>query len=690
MRFKAAGRYVGRAAGRVVRPVALGVLFLTALPPYRLAAFQCPDGTPPPCPTATRAPARAAAPAPDPASRIVVLPFRVTTADTLLGEGVAELLSAEFTGEGGPRAVHMGSVIRAWRQAGGGARLPLQQAVADRTTRQLGASRYVDGSIVGLGNRLTVTASVVEVDGTVRRTSPIAGPIDSLPALLQRLSAALLAASGTRRSGPAMRLSDSPAAIRLYMEGLANFRRGEFIRAARLFEDAFAADDQFARAAYMRWLTTGWGPGFGTSLVTLWRDRTRALRDHLSAQDQLVLEAALGNLATKERIAAAMPESPEVWYYVGDNYYHNARARGWTDAIARAREAFERSIAIDSQATTLQHMVEIGLWTSDTALLREVWPAYDRISAGGNPAMGIVVAARLGDARLLETMRRRFAAAGHEYDFTVVAYGPMTGLPGAHVEEAYTVSRGRLPPAEREVYRGYTVAALTGMGRPSAAARIAAEGPAGDTALSRGFNADVLQMVAAALGDGDRALGEAARTRLLAARQSDSADLAVTRCGLRLWDALVRDSIVTGDPLLEARQRACAVALRMLADRRAGTLDSARLAYLDSIAAGNPVLWGYSGVGPWLSGTAWEALGVRSRALARMRGGSVGFPDHMMAARRRAEARLAAASGDTTGAIRAYREYLDLRRDAEPVLIPQRDSVQVELDRLLMLRRPVP
>ncbi len=48
----------------------------------------------------------------------------------------------------------------------------------------------------------------------------------------------------------------------------------------------------------------------------------------------------------------------------------------------------------------------------------------------------------------------------------------------------------------------------------------------------------------------------------------------------------------------------------------------------------------------------------------------------------RHEGRLAAQLGDTSGAVRAYRRYLAMRRDAEPVLHAQRDSVRAELARL--------
>src|SRR5205085_354118 len=83
---------------------------------------QCPYGSPPPC-AGRRAPPAAAAVTID-SNRIAVLPFRVATADSLLGEGIAELVAAEFQGSRGLRAVHMGSVLTAWRRAGGGLRSP--------------------------------------------------------------------------------------------------------------------------------------------------------------------------------------------------------------------------------------------------------------------------------------------------------------------------------------------------------------------------------------------------------------------------------------------------------------------------------------------------------------------------------------------------------------------------------------
>ena len=81
----------------------------------------------------------------------------------------------------------------------------------------------------------------------------------------------------------------------------------------------------------------------------------------------------------------------------------------------------------------------------------------------------------------------------------------------------------------------------------------------------------------------------------------------------------------------------------------------------------------------------WERRGQRARAVSAVRLNWAGFGlsgwNQAMTARE--EGRLAALVGDTTGAICAYRRYLDFRRDAEPALIPQRDSVRAELARLV-------
>jgi len=398
-------------------------------------SWQCPDGAPPPCARAAT-PARAVQP-PDP-HRIAILPFRVTGADTSLGEGIAELLSAEFTGESGPRAVHMGTVIRAWRSAGGGARVPLTQPVAMRTARQMGAGYFVDGSIVGLGNRLTVTASVVSAtDGQSRRAESIRGSADSLDVLLSRLTTTLLAlAGGEPREGSRGVLTASPAAMRAYVEGMAEWRRARRQEANAAFERAFREDSSFARAALMRY----WSANFsGDAASAQWAGAVFALRERLSSADRLLLYALLGeryptvrrpaiSFGDRERAAAQLPESPEAQYLAGDWLFHYGGAIDAADALERARGYFARSVALDSQQTVLGHLVDVATMLADSALLRNLQPALESRAADMQGANWLA-AGYLGDRAWLARLRATEGARG------VSLLEPLGLLPAAVADE---------------------------------------------------------------------------------------------------------------------------------------------------------------------------------------------------------------------------------------------------------------
>jgi hypothetical protein len=54
----------------------------------------------------------------------------------------------------------------------------------------------------------------------------------------------------------------------------------------------------------------------------------------------------------------------------------------------------------------------------------------------------------------------------------------------------------------------------------------------------------------------------------------------------------------------------------------------------------------------------------------------------MLSTQLREEGRLAARLGDRAGAIRAYEHYLALRSNPEPALLPARDSIRAEVNRL--------
>ena len=547
--------------------MSVGVLLLCVA---RMALAQCPDGTPPPC---------AGARPPDP-HRIAILPFRVTTADTLLGEGIPELLAAEFAGQDGPRSVHMGTVLRAWRKAGGALRRPLTRDAMLRVAREIDAGLLVDGSIVRLGSRLTLSASLVTVASrrAVRRVERVSGPLDSLEWLVGRLASGLVAATGGERGTDVTTLTSSPAAMRAYLEGLSDFRRFRFQEAAGAFERALGMDSSFARAAFMRYQTSTWMEDGGG----VWEAMAWQRRDRLPPQDRMVLSARLGdryperrtpaeNLADRRRAASALPESPEAQVELGDYLFHVGTANGIADGFQQARAAFDRALALDTQVIVLLHLLDIGLYNSDTALLRRVWPTFDRLSSPSlSTAFGMVIAERTGDVALAEAMARRPVPGGA----SVLRLAVEAGLPADAVGRLYDRLAPAVDPGLRRTLEGQRAVTLVIAGRPSAL--VALRDRTGDPGGARVID---LRIVAAWLhADGDSSAAAAAATRLAAATAPDSDAQAATVCVRAQWQLRIGEA-PQFDPsqLQRHRRRLCAAALMALLAWQTGEIGRAHV-----------------------------------------------------------------------------------------------------------------
>ena len=664
-----------RARAAVGVTVGLLAVVLTA----RLAA-QCPDGTPPPCAR------RGVALAVD-AGRVAVLPFRVTTADSLLGEGFAELLASEFTGQGGPRAIDMASVLSSWRRAGGGLRTPIAKPAALRMAQGLGAGLLAEGSIVGLGSRITVTATLYNVpDGAERaRVGPVTGPGDSLDAVLRRTATGLLAAvGGQARPDDQVRFTESPAAIRAYLEGLSAWRRGRLQDAVAAFDRAVAGDSAFAQAVFRRYTAAVWGYASPALLARMaW-----ALRGRLSPQERTVLEGILGagypysyqrtmdqRVASRVAAADALPDSPDALYFAGDLLYHYGGVVDPLNHVRRAREYLERAAAIDSQATVLQHLFEIGLETTDTALIRRVWPAFARTDYPGKWAGLWLAEAQSGDPGLSAWLRRTpppdDVLRGEGFWPAGIAAGLV--LPAQQLDQLYDRFAAVAPDSGvRDLVQVNRGIMLAQHGRPAAAERVWAT-----LRPQPRLMADQFRIVYALLGQADDLDVSGALARLAQA-PSDSA-ATETLCLAALWRGSTGDSVAADLERWQQRAPECGRLARLVSEPRPSTAEFRRLvAETDSTVRLHIAFASYPFVGAVLAG-AWEQAGDPARARAALHYHPFPlFGDAML----RQEGRLAALAGDTAGAVAAYRRYLLLHQDAEPVLIPRRDSVRAELARL--------
>ncbi len=345
------------------------------------------------------------------------------------------------------------------------------------------------------------------------------------------------------------------------------------------------------------------------------------------------------NLADRRRAAALLPQSAEAQFWLGDYLFHSGSASGVADDFASARAQLELAYRLDPQFEEVFHLIDIGFYTGDTALVRAMWTAWQRFSpdATSASALSVVVAHVLRDT----TVSGRYAR--HDpIGYWSIHWSTLAQLPADEVAQVFGLHPGA---AETVPTVGAYTLPLLGLNT-------------GRMAWLRN---------ARARGNGE--------WKVLAATLDLAGDSVIAEVLARSTEGVPWDS--TGPP-----HRASAVAVIEALRSHAPDLreKTSRLDSLARLGVANFALEDRANVYGLLLGAAWEALGEPQRALAA----ELFEPMSTLplAARLRQEGRLAAMVGDTARAIRAYRRYLSLRRDADPVLIPERDSVQAALARL--------
>ncbi len=662
------------------------------------------------------------------ADRIAIMPFRVTEADSSLAwlhEGIVELLTIRIARDGGPDLADPARVVSEWRRvtSAGGQEDALPDAISAVAAR-LGAGRVIEGSLAGNADRVTLTARLLRLPGAGRvARASVEGPPDRLPALLDQLAAQLLGLSaGVEEVRLASLTSASLPAIQAYLRGQEAFRVGNMSRAVESFREATMLDSTFALAGLGLARATMWG---GTSA-----EGERGIRialagqDRLSPADRVLLHAmaAPGGgtsalFADWNAAVTALPESPELWYMLGDHHFHWGRLAGEEDAAERAAVAFRRGWRLDSLTAPstgrawipepTQHMLSLALLVHDTTGILKLATAVlsaDSTSDLAHLAMWFRAVVTSPPARL--AYRENISSAGDWVLKTIHLFILWSGMETEDLEWIAREEARRLKAHDP----GWTTGALTIMalnaGRPADAPRVSrAPGYAGHRTLRN-------QLRRAMWWDADTTAALAAEA--LVAPLADSAPVpgegALPQlydiCALGTWRAARGDhqyAAAAGRRLRTARPAVgtpedsatfsryadlCATLLEaMHASGRQARNARALLAEADSLARENifEVCCGEAVTDANLQlMRLWEREGDLPRALAAVRRGAGGFEmaPLYLSTFLREEGRLALLTGDTTAAIRAYRRYLALRPHPEPRLAPAVDQVRRALAEL--------
>ncbi len=673
---------------------------------------------------------------------VAVLPFRVSgAAPTLdyLREGMIDLSAAKLSGEAGARAADPRSVISAWRHVAGSHQDDLSERASLELARRLGAGQLLLGGVVGTPTHLVLDASLLAVrDGKTLTKATVEGAADSLPVLVDRLLAQLIAGkTGVERGRTGLVNTPLPA-LRAYLEGQAAYRRGDYGEAVAHFDRALELDSTFAVAGLALASAAGWANAPGAARRGL--EHAWAGRDRLSPRDRALLVAEAGPrypvpsslaeyLAAWEKAVDLAPDQPDRWHELGDVYFHDGPYLRIAGSEQRAAEAFRRSIALDSAVAPLGHLLEIALMRGDSAGVRRLGTEYlARDSAGElGDFFRWRIAEGLGDTVALRRLRERSGQMTLSSLWRIMNHA---ALDGTHLDDADAAAVAIRAKAgsgsEWQRSRLYLHAFELNRGRPGAALADTAD----ENDPDYGAHAALYQRVLDALyGDGDSVSGARAARELIAAAARAPAGEAAERashysdlCVGELWRlehgdagtasrtiARLRGAAPPADlPASLAINSVCAAILdAMLAAATHRSDAAAMLEHLDSIMRAGPgglrngpaiaftlspgfiratvgiTPVGFEDFANLIVARLYERVGNPRAALEAVRRRAYAYHrTEYLSNHLRQEARLAALTGDRPGAVRAWQHYLALRSDPEPALRGDAERARAELAKL--------
>jgi serine/threonine-protein kinase len=656
------------------------------------------------------------------ARAVTILPFRVAGAAPSLAylrEGMVDLLAAKLSGGSGPRAVDPRTVLSAWRQAGGSAKDDLARPVALSMARQLGAGRLIEGSVVGQPERLVVTAALLGVTaGLAPPSVAVEGPLDSLSALIDRLTARLLAGEAGQVEKLAELTSTSLPALRAYLEGRSAYRHGRYLDAVRQFGRALDLDSTFALAGLDLHSASGWTPngrGGDRGLAAAW-----ANRDRLSRRDRLFLVAKAGprypaassfaeRLHAWEQVLEVAPDQPEAQQELGEVLFHYGATFEAEESHARAARAFARAVELDSSfASPLSHLIDLAAANRDTVGLRHLGGLYLSRYPGADDAVYVRwrLAAVAGDTAGRRAIRSRFDQLAEQQVSNIAQMAQYDGMAVEDVRPALASARARSETNQErwQALVGSMEAALN-MGRPTSADSFARLLRSTDDEEMPNWSLD-WRIVSALFWDADsvsaadaiRSLGTVADKSARGGRATTPSEL-MDLCIGQLWRSAHHeaggaehtvtrpgagsDSIAPVYPL-----RLCAALLSLRETPNDSGDPSRKLELLDSLV----MTRGESGMltnalvqaSNLELARRWAAGGDLARARRALDRRIYFMWDlAFLSTALREKARLAALAGDRSAAIRAYEHYLALRFDPEPSQRADMEQARWELAKLV-------
>jgi hypothetical protein len=263
--------------------------------------------------------------------------------------------------------------------------------------RDLDAGSVVLGSAVSTGGKVRVVADLYGIDGQRLGRAQVDGAADSVLAVVDRLSLALLRdVWRSKEPLPNLRLAslttDSIDALRSYLEGERYYRRTQWDSALSAYTRAVETDSTFALAHLRRAQAIGWIGGYGNQDAHQAVAAGVRFAKRLPPRDRRLLAAYQlfdrGKPASIDSLRAFVTEYPhdvEGWFLLGEAMFHTKSFRpSAPDSIAAV---FDSVLQRDSTLfPALIHPMELGVIYRDSARFAHYFPEYARTAPASRVA----------------------------------------------------------------------------------------------------------------------------------------------------------------------------------------------------------------------------------------------------------------------------------------------------------------
>jgi tRNA A-37 threonylcarbamoyl transferase component Bud32/tetratricopeptide (TPR) repeat protein len=359
---------------------------------------------------------------------VAVLPFSVRGSADLdyLGEGMVSLLSTKLDGAGDLRTVDARALQAAVEKDFAGK--TLDPAAGESIARRFGAGRFILGDVIQLGGQVELTANLYNVFNPQEAigSATTQGASDDVFALLDGLASQLLVAGTSGRTERARDLAslttNSLPALKAYLEGERDFRKGDFGRAVGAFSRAVELDSTFALAYYRLSIALEWGPGSPVQVHDA-AVMAEKLGSRLSEKDQRLLDAfaswrdGLTEEAESKYVAylSVYPDDVEALFQLAEIMFHTRPFRG--ESSVAAREPFSRVVELEPRNVhAMLHLARIARYVADVEEVERLRARVEEISPDSRlPVSLLLIKASMSDDISVDSIRAALESITDEY-----------------------------------------------------------------------------------------------------------------------------------------------------------------------------------------------------------------------------------------------------------------------------------